>query len=257
MEDLFYTTGTSGLSIICSNNYTSCFESYLPLFLSHKSRGESKINLKSTLVLDQEAKVNENVASSYSPIQLACEKGHISTVNFLKNYFLDCCLVPYEVDLHYIDPVSGNNCALIACQQNNFSMIKFLHLQCFADFSVVNLCSENALNVLAVGSQKCKVETFNCLKYLIEKVEVDPLFNWQETLILMEEDKSVRYLEEVLGKLGVIVKRDELLSEQEKFSHKRTVCNNIENRFTFTRLFPELVQDRSCNGEYLKGFQDE
>lgn len=260
MEELFSNSGTTGLSIICSNNYLSLLQIYLPLFLKKLKTGSVfKRNPKSTLVLDQSQELNQKLSNPYTPIQLACENGHISIINYFKSYFSQFQLIPSEVDLHYIEPVTGNNCALIACQENNFLMMKFLFCQCAADFEVINSFNENAINVLAVGSAKNPVETLTCLQFLIEKVKIDPVFNWQESLLMLEEEKSVKYLEGVLSGIGINLKKNDLedgeLKARAKGRAERAEEDETQNRFTFVRMFPELAFDFNCfgvNGEVAK-----
>ena len=253
MEELFSNSGTTGLSIICSNNYLSILQIYLPLFLKKLKIGSVfKRNLKSTLVLDQSEELNQKLSNPYTPIQLACQNGHISIINYFKSYFSEFQLIPSEVDLHYIEPVTGNNCALIACQENNFLMIKFLFSQCGADFEIINNFNENAINVLAVGSAKNPVETLYCLQFLIEKVKIDPAFNFQESLLMLEEDKSIKYLEGILNRIGIKSKKSDFEEGETKAKAKgraeRGDEDETQNRFTFVRLFPELALEFNCFG---------
>lgn len=247
MESLFSQAGTCGLSVICLNNYLVLLQVYLPLYFSNLNPSNTyklKPQSNQTLNLDSHDHLEKTEIFQYTPIQLAVESGHISIVNFLKTYASNINLLPPEIDLHYIDEVSGNNCALISCKSNNYNMIKFLHSQCQADFNIINNYSENAINMLAIGSIDNWAETYKCLEYIVEKIGVDPLHNYQETLMILEEEKSVSYIERKLKDQGINVTKDELHGQGVIRVHKRTICNAYDtgNRFTFTRLFPELLK---------------
>lgn len=247
MECQFSEAQTSGLSIICLNNYLVLLQVYLPLFLSSKKEQNliaKTQKTRQTLYLDAKEELEQILPCTYTPIQLAVENGHISIVNFLRGFACNLNLIPSEIDLNYIEEATGNNAALIACKSNNYKMIKFLHCQCDADFSIVNNFSENAINILAVGSKEKNVETFKCLEYLVEKVKVDLIYNYQETLMMLEEPEAIGYFEQKLGENGINVTKKDLESQGLVRTQKKTVCGTYEtgNRFTFTRIFPELIK---------------
>ncbi|OMJ85060.1 hypothetical protein SteCoe_13715 [Stentor coeruleus] len=247
MESLFSQAGTTGLSVICLNNYLALLQVYLPLYLTNikpSSNLQSRPNNTQTLNLDSHNPFEKSQTCLYTPIQLAVDNGYIGIVNFLKNYSYTISLLPPEIDLNYIDEASGNNCALISCNQNNYNMLKFLHSQCQADFTIINNYSENAINILAIGSFYNSTETFKCLEYIVEKIGIDILYNYQETLMMLEEEKSVSYIEKKLKDKGIHVTKKDLDEEGLVKPQKRTVCNDYDtgNKFTFTRLFPELLK---------------
>jgi hypothetical protein len=244
MEDQFAAANTTGLSIICLNNYFSMLQVYMPKFMLNKQNGlRRKPLVRGTLNLDDPSMVPEDQLN-YTPIQLACESGHISIVNYFKAYVAGLELVPPELDVHFVEPETGNNCALIACKANNFSMIKFLHVQCKADFTLVNSYNENALNILAIGSSQFSNETFKCLEYLVEKVGVDFEHNYQETIVMLGHEESVVYLKTKLEEKGIEVNKRELEKQGDVVGMKRTIVRKYDtgNRFTFTRMFPELLK---------------
>ncbi|OMJ75343.1 hypothetical protein SteCoe_25540 [Stentor coeruleus] len=248
MESLFDEAQTTGLSIICLNNYLVLLQAYLPLFMNSKKQETSskpQIKIRETLNLDAKEELEKIIPCTYTPMQLAVENGHVGIVNILKSYTCNLTLIPSEIDIDYIEEITGNNSALISCKCNNYKMIKFLHCQCNADFNIINNFSENAINVLAIGSKENRAETFNCLEYLIEKVGVDFLYNYQETLILLKEPRAVCYFEQKLYSKGIVVNKLELEAEAIVRPAKRTACAKYEtgNRFTFTRMFPELIRN--------------
>lgn len=256
MESTFEASGTSGLSVICLNNYISMLPTYLPYFMSSKTN-KTKIPSLSTKTLaldpDPDKSICSQLSSPCTPIQLACEVGYISILSYFLSFNSSLSLIPHEIDIHYIEPSSGNNCALIGCKSNNFSVIKFLHLQCKADFFVSNAYDENALNLLAFGSKENRVETLRCLQYLVEKVGVDPCYNYQETLFMLEEEKAVGYLENLLETKGVFARKNEIVEDCRVKFAKKTMCKDYDtgNRFTFTRMFPELLKSTFSSSSFI------
>jgi hypothetical protein len=230
MENQFEQANTSGIAIICLNNYLVLLQTYLPLYLSTKKIINSKTKPQSTLILDSQLMSSEPLAYSYTPIQLAVENGHISIVSFLINYTSSMVHAPQEIDLHYKEEITGNNCALIACKSNNYNMIKFLHSQCSADFSIINRFSENAINILAIGSQENKSETFKCLEYLIDKIGIDPFYKWKETLLTLEDDQSIFYMEQKLHSQEISVKKKDLIASGTQINYKRSLCNAYDGK---------------------------
>ena len=254
MESTFEASGTSGLSVICLNNYISLLPLYLPYFISSKtSNSKTPTILTKTLALDPVKTICSLITSSHTPIQLACEAGYISILSYFLSYNSSLSLIPHEIDIHYIEPSTGYNCALIGCKSNNFSVIKFLHLQCKADFHILNAFDENALNILAYGSKENRVNTLRCLKYLIEKVGIDPCYNHQETLFLLEEEQAVEYLENLLETKGVLARKKEIVEDGRMKFAIRTLCKDYDtgNRFTFTRMFPELLKSTFGSSSFV------
>ncbi|OMJ91744.1 hypothetical protein SteCoe_5645 [Stentor coeruleus] len=248
MESLFNNSQTTGLSIICLNNYLVLLQIYLPLFINSKNQGafpKPQIKITQTLNLDAKEELENIISCTYTPMQIAVENGYISIVNILRSFAYNLPLIPSEIDIDYIEENTGNNSALISCKCNNYNMIKFLHYQCDADFKIINNFSENAINVLAIGSKENRAETFKCLEYLIEKVGVDFLYNYQETLVMLQEPKALSYFEEKLASSGIVVNKEELEAEAIIRPVKRTACVKFDtgNRFTFTKMFPELIRN--------------
>ena len=250
-EYLFSKVHTSGLSIICLNNYLLLLQSYLPLYLRSKDfvPGDKASILKSTLDLSPMLRSPTEEVSTYTPIHLACENGHISILNFFRRFTAQFDLVPFELDLEAVDETTGNNCALISCQANNFTMMKFLFAQCDADFKILNAYDENALNILAIGSSENRPETFKCLEFLVEKVGVDIKHNYKETLLMLQCDRSKEYFQRKLAEIG-ITEDLEILEEEAKIKlMKRTTVQTYDtgNRFTFVKMFPDLL-NKSMTG---------
>jgi hypothetical protein len=247
MEKNFAKYETSGLAIICLNNYITLLSVYFPLLIEHEETciqiSSSSMCYNEALTKSSIASIKSNTKSSFSSAQLACENGNLPVLNYFLNFKGRLPRsVQNEVDLNYVDPETGFNCAMIACKNNDLVMIKFLHTQAKSDFFIINRFGENVVNVLALGSKKLQGNVFKCLKYLIDVIGVDPLFNYQETLILLQDHTSLRYIEEILNTANIKFDRQKLIEESQINHSKRieTLQNRSINKFTFSTMFPEL-----------------
>ena len=88
MESIFNDFNTSGLSIICLNNYLSLLHAYLPIFLQNRKNNDffKSLNLKATLNLKEDLETVSETICPFTPVQLACENGHISIISYLKGF---------------------------------------------------------------------------------------------------------------------------------------------------------------------------
>ena len=247
MEKNFAKYDTSGLAIICLNNYINLLPVYFPLLINHE---ETNIQVTSSNLCYNEALTKSSLTSmksinksSFSSAQLACENGNLPVLNYFLNFKGNVPRsIQNEVDLNFVDPETGFNCAMIACKNNDLAMIKFLHIQAKSDFFIINRFGENAVNVLALGSKKAQGTVFKCLKYLIDIIGVDPLFNFEETLILLKDQISLTYIEEILKTANIEFDRQKLIEETD-INHSQRIeilRNRSINKFTFSTMFPEL-----------------
>jgi hypothetical protein len=248
MESIFLEFNTSGLAIICLNNYILMLDVYLPRYLDWKLNRSSILGeCRASLALTDKS-YSKTDEVHLTPIQLACENGHIGIINALKSYCRDMNFIPPEIDLNYKSESSGLNCALIACKNNNFNMIKYLHVNCGADFSVLNNYSENAIQILASGSTESDLETVRCMEYLIDKVHVDFTYNYQETLMMLKEPTSIDYFEKRLQGINIIAtKLQTELEGPTNLNRGSEASAKGDSRFTFIKLFPELLKRSEIN----------
>lgn len=239
MERLFEKAETTGLSIICLSNHTRLLKIYLPIYFQLIKNEKTPVNPDATLSLDSKQIHTDH--NYYTPIQIACESGHVEVIRFLFEYSKHSYLVPAEIDVHYIDTTTGYNCALLACKKNNFRMIEYLFENCRADFFIQNNFNENAINVLAIGSKENPSETFECLKYLIETIGINFEYNYQESLFMLEEGKALDYFESKLEQVGIKCKKHEIVRKKEE--DKKTIRVDLDTgeKFSFLKLFPELL----------------
>ena len=192
---------------ICLNNYLELLEFYLPYYLQIDQEKES---IQSNFTLDLQSRDNSKFKIVYSPIQAACEKGHIQILNYVYKYFENSS-PPLSLNINVREFTTGENCALIACRLGNFPLIKFLHLACKADFFVTNNKNESAIQILASSSKKkYNPYLYNALVYLVEKVGVDILHGYEETLLILENSECVKYVEEQLALKQIFVTKLEI-----------------------------------------------
>lgn len=187
---------TSILEVICKNGFIDILEYYLPHYLqSYDPAYVVKIDEAYTIDFEKSKYVDTRNKNTYTPIQVACEKGNMGIINLAYNYF-KCSDCPYQLDIDFQDESTGENCALIACRRGNFAMIKFLHEHCNANFRVINKRNEGALQIVAAGSKKKPLVGYHdCFVYLIEKVGLDITYNYEETLLLTDNRPIIKFIE--------------------------------------------------------------
>lgn len=254
MEAYFSKLGQSGLSIICENNFIDLFECYAPMYMiirksepkptSRRFRETIELTDKIDKILEMIEDCNNEV--TYTPIQVACYFGHISMIKCATGFVAKMEQPHKELDIHYIDESTGENCALIACKTGNYSMIKYLHTACKADFSQRNKSNENAIQILAAAAKsKHLSEFYQCLVYLIEKAAVDISYNYQETLLLLDYDKAINYFISELNKLGINVTKEQVDIEVQMKKPLRKVSSREDTTqdAVFTKFFDDLKKD--------------
>ena len=162
--------------------------------------------------------------------------------------------MPNEFDVHYQDEYSGNNSALVACKTGSLELIKFLHEQCKVDFHIFNKRKESAIQILAVWSKKKKQKKFKeCFKYLIETVGVNYTYEFEETLLILDDKSIIMYLEEKLKLDGISVSKSRV-DDKYSISNNRVPAvidpafeaklSKIRgNKFNFKELFKEELEE--------------
>ena len=207
MESILREYDISGIGEICANNYMEFLEYYLPFYLSIDLE---RASVFSNVTLDLQDRDNSKYKISYSAVQLACMNGYISILNYIYNYFRGLT-PPVALDIHHTDYTTGENCALLACRPGNYPMIRFLHLVCNADFKVLNNKNESAIQILASsGKQKYAPDLCNSLMYLVEKIGVDVMYGYEETLLILESSECIVYIEQQLALRQVYASKVEI-----------------------------------------------
>lgn len=255
MESYFHNCNTTGLHILCENNFTDLFQYYLKIHMELPKPAEKvkkTRRLKETIDLTDRETVQvvlpEEPEDLMTPIHIAVLSGHISIIKYALMLTESMPEIPKELDIHYIDPSTGNNCALLACKKGDYMMIKYLHSMCKANFRILNANSENAIQVLAAEAKvKNLPEFYPCLVYLIEKAKVNIAHNYQETIILLEYVKAVDYFLSELRKIGIecdkkIVEEEVLIKPP--YRREKKGLDTGED-FQIDLMFPELKENET------------
>ena len=253
MENYLTKVNLSGLKIICENNFIDLFQYYAPLFclmkdslkLNQKRRLRETIELtdKKDAIIDE---IDINDESTYTPLQLACNAGHIGMLKCILNFTSQRENIPKELDINHIDENTGENCALIACRTGNYNMIKFLHATRPDIFFIHNSNGENAIQILAASAKINPMGDFyQCLVYLVEKIGIDIKYNYQETLILLDYDKALNYMINELVKFGINITKEDVEKDAilRKATRKTTIVTETEGHFDMGEIFSDLKKD--------------
>ena len=212
MDILFSTMNLNTLSIICERGYVELLKLYLPHYLKHKTEENTKKDISSTLSFSHPKPLFDSQVSSLTPIQQACLNGHISIIHFLNDFFT-VIYPPFPLDVHSIDDVTGENCALISVRTGNFVMMKLLYEGANADFHIKNNHNEGALQILAAATKNnCALQFLECVMYLVEVINVDISYMHEETLLLLENRIIIKYIEEKLRNIGIVATKKDLES---------------------------------------------
>lgn len=138
-----------------------------------------------------------------TPAHKACEKGHLDVIAVLWEYGQKNSVFR-DIDLNYLDDRTGESCSLLAARFGHLQVIIYLHQECRADFNVKNKRKESALQLALLGAKHHpSARYFPCVKYLVETVKVDLLYEFEETLLLVEDKGIQEYLELRLQMLGI------------------------------------------------------
>lgn len=207
IENILSRYKLSALSILCAKGYSDFMEFYLPFTLSVNVKN-NEISDSIRICFNEEENFDEHPIG-LSPIQLACFYGNINCIKVVKNYFKDSS-VPWWLDIHYQDPQSGSNGALISCKSGNYSTIKYLHTN-NCDFQILNNRNENALQIFLIACKQYKIcDKLSIFKYLVETVKVNLLYEVEETLIICEFPEIINYIEQKICELGMKIKKKDL-----------------------------------------------
>jgi hypothetical protein len=207
IEKILNEYDTSSMSEICKNNHFDFLQFYLPHYLQLDIQ---RLSVISHLTLDLRSRDNSKFKFEATPVQLACESNHIQILHYIYKYF-ESSPAPPALDIHFIDPATGENCALISCRTGNYSMMRFLLAVCGADFKVVNNKNESAVQVLASASkQRGTGDVLAGLRFLVEQAGVSLLHGYEETLLILENAECISWVEQQLAAKGVFTSKMEV-----------------------------------------------
>ena len=221
MQENFSSFKQNPFTLICQKGYLDLLKVFLPIYM------ESNKDLKPCRTESTSSSHNKDSIFEVSlPVHEACRAGHINIIHYLHNYFKDIP-TPIYLDVHSIDWVTGENIALISVRAGNFVMMKHLHEFIHADFHLINAKQEGAMQILATSARAdCSLEFYNCAMYLVEVVQVDISYMYEETLALMENRVILKYLKESLKKIGIEVDSNFRDEKFEKILNISVLCSD-------------------------------
>ena len=203
----------SPLDIACEYGFLPLVQYFLPIHLQegckwtqHESFTEAVEDL--SIFADLQARNKLKTVPLLQPaVHKACEQGHIFVVKYMHELYRGKT-PPFDCDLHIVDERGGENCALIAARTGNLAMIRYLHMDCKADFHQLNKRSENAIQIALIASKRRPNSNFGaCIRYLIESIGVDLTYQYEETLLICEDKSLIDYLETQLSARGIAVSK--------------------------------------------------
>jgi hypothetical protein len=174
------------LDVICENGSLSLLQYLLPKIDDIKHTDTSEPDEKTEHSLN---------AMGMTAVRRACERGHLLLVKFIYAYHRDNPKPPKECDLHYVDEISGESCALLAAKARDLELLRFLHSEVKADFTILNKRRESALQIAIASGKKANAPALPVVRFLVEEFGLVPTYEYEETLLLAEEQAVVAYLE--------------------------------------------------------------
>jgi ankyrin repeat protein len=271
-NDLLTSQGTSLLEVICTRGNIDILDYFLPHFKSNPRRTVTSELAESLEFEEQEKNEKLKTKQILTPIMKACEMGNINIIAHVFKHFKDKKPVPYELDINYQDDRTGENCALIACRSGNYAMIRFLHQNCHCNFRITNKLGENALQVLAAANNKSEMKEFHeCLVFLVNHVGVDVIYNYEETLLLIQSERSIMFLEKKLSDKGIVIEKEEIEAKNRimKVQHVKSMIEEkldciVGKNFNFCTMYAEcmdddddqisVISDHPANGKPFESF---
>lgn len=262
MSKLYANLSKRPIDIICELGHKQLLEFYLPFYMGKGEELEQSESESISLSISRSKNTKSHIhdksksilpMSTLSPLHRACEKGKLNIVQFFWDYFKNK-VAPNEFNINYQDEHSGDNCALVSCKTGSIELIRYLHEVCQANFCILNKRKESAIQILAVWSKKKKTKRFkDCFKYLIEVVGVDYTYEFEETLLVLEDKSIILYLEEKLRIDGISISKSRV---DDKYSISRNrvpismdpalevKLSKIKGtKFNFTEIFKEELEE--------------
>ena len=146
----------------------------------------------------------------YNSVQLLCDNGYVHILSHVLQSLKSCNPGEYEFDIEQVDDTNGENCALIACRRGNYVLIKFLQDNS-ANFNKKNCKGENALQILCSSHRKRPLKEFyECFFLLLNLKFVDYLYNYEETLLLIDDQTILAKFEGKLKEAGIFTSKKDI-----------------------------------------------
>ena len=235
MYALYKAAGKSPITILCEYGHLSLLDYFLPLHLdlirSHHSCPEVSFQDQSqSLSLFQDdfhpnppKKQAYKSFNTQSAIHRACEHGHMEVIKHVYAYLERNPPTPPDLDVHGEDEKTGENCALISARTGNLALMEFLLRICKANFRKLTKSRENAIQLAVFGAKYYKNKDYlSCLRFLVDQAGVDPLYEYEETLLLCEDPALQEYIEYKLLTLGIAITKAALEEKYDIFQGRST-----------------------------------
>lgn len=204
MEKCFNITGFNSIEYICCQGFHEILKIYLPINLAENILSNKSSTNSYSMILSG----SYPIKSGTLPIHLACHNGHSEVISFLFDYFKNSDNFPKEYDIESLEENTGENCALIACREGHFNIVKYLYTVCKANFHIINNFNENALIVTIAGMNKNPHYKFvDTIQYLVEEIKVDIKYMYEEAIVLAKSRPVYNYLSGKLQKIGINVEK--------------------------------------------------
>ena len=241
-ETLLFNQGISIIQLLCVKGYEELLAYYLPYYSENYVE---KVQEKTiTIDLSQESYPRYVPKVTYTPVQLAVQKHHLSVIKKIQEYYYkEFSTIPIELDIDHPDDLLGENCALISCRFGNYAIIKYLHQKCRANFLIKNKRGESAIQIAAAGSRMfTRIKYLQIIAYLVDIVNVDLKYNYEETLLLLEDSEIIEYIIKKLKQYGIFTNKNEIekiptLPQNSIITEPEFEKNNGKKKFDFANIY--------------------
>ncbi|OMJ91097.1 hypothetical protein SteCoe_6460 [Stentor coeruleus] len=197
MEEILSRENISVIHTICIEGYVEILKIYFPYYLQiNRLQSENSYSL----VFSQMG----NIPIKGLPIHAAAHAGQVSVIAYFYEYFSELVTISSDFDVNSKEEVSGENCALIACKEGHYNLVKYLYENTNADFKILNDSKENAIMVAVAGMRrKASYSYIDIVEYLVEKVKLDIKYMFEELLIMAYSPVLIKYIEDRLHGEGI------------------------------------------------------
>lgn len=197
MEDILSRENISAMHTICIEGYVEILKIYFPYYLqTNRSQSENSYSLAFSQ--------KENVLVRGSPMHVSAHAGQVGIIAYIYEYFSELATIPSDFDINSREEVSGENCALIACREGHYNLVKYLYENTNANFETLNDFKENAIMVAVAGMRKRTSYSYiDIVEYLVEKVRLDIKYMFEELLIMASSPILIKYIEDRLHEEGI------------------------------------------------------
>ena len=236
MESLLTMQGFSPLLLSCKHGNLELFSYYLEQYTQSNFFNKP---VKQSIIIKDSNHIDAEILVT-SAVHLLCEYNYLHILAYLHKYIQSLPEIPNEFNIESINEQTGENCALVACRNGNYILIKFLH-SIHANFHQKNKLGENAIQVLCSSNRKRKIkEVYECFTYLILSAGVDITYNYEETFLLIDDVRLANLLENQLAEKGIFIKKEEIekkykLDIKEQLPESSSHCEI--NEITFSGLY--------------------